>query len=60
MLQFVLTMVLLIVWGWIVTAAVESGVIATALCAVAMLVAAWILQTDAEKQATKKWWHDRL
>lgn len=60
MLQFILTMLLLGVWGWIVTAAVENGVAATALCAIALLIAAWILQTDEEKEATKKWWHDRL
>lgn len=50
MLQFILTMLLLGVWGWIVTAAVENGVAATALCAVALLIAGWFLQTDAEKR----------
>jgi hypothetical protein len=60
MLQFVLTILLLTAWGWVANAAIAGGALTTVLCFSAMAVAAWFLQTDAEKEATKKWWYDRL
>jgi hypothetical protein len=60
MLQFALTILLLTALGWVVTAAISGGTLTTILCFAAMAVAAWFLQTDAEKEATKKWWYDRL
>ena len=60
MIKFVLTFLVMTVWGWLLWGAIQTSWWLYALMMVGLFVAGWFLQTDAEKEATKKWWYDRL
>ena len=60
MIHFILTMLIASAFVWGGTALLELNGFLLCLYLAAALVAGWFLQTDEEREATKKWWHERL
>jgi hypothetical protein len=60
MIQFVIVVAIASGLGWLGGLAYEAHPLLIVPLVVALFWAGWHLQTFEEKEATKKWWYDRL
>lgn len=60
MIQFLFVMIGGSAVAWIAGAATEIHPLLVLPVFAAIIWCAWLLQSDEEKEATRKWWYDRL
>lgn len=60
MLHVILTMLVVMAFGAVLEAGLHISIWLYILIMIGLFIAGWFLQTREEKDATKRWWYERL